>query len=57
VKEFDGSAMYAAWSARRKARVQDEKMWDYAHHDARLMADIMRAIDDSSEAGKWHLRA
>jgi hypothetical protein len=57
VKEFDGSAMYAAWSARRKARLQDEKMWDYAHHDARLMADIMRAIDDSPEAGRWHLRA
>jgi hypothetical protein len=57
VKAFDGSAMYAAWSARRKARLQDEKMWDYAHHDARLMADIMRAIDDSPEAGKWHLRA
>jgi hypothetical protein len=57
MKEFDGSAMYAAWSARRKSRIQDEKMWDYAQHDARLMADIMRAIDDSPEAGKWHLRA
>jgi len=57
VKEFDGSALYAAWSARRKLRLQDEKMWDYAQHDARLMADIMRAIDDSPEAGRWHLRA
>jgi hypothetical protein len=57
MKEFDGSAMYAAWSARRKARVADEKMWDYAQHDKRLMADIMRAIDDSPEAGRWHLRA
>jgi hypothetical protein len=56
-KNFDGSALYAAWSARRKARVQDEKMWEHAKQDARLMADIMRAIDDSPEAGKWHLRA
>jgi hypothetical protein len=57
LKEIDGSAMYAAWSARRKARIQDEKMWDHARQDARLMADIMRAIDDSPEAGRWHLRA
>jgi hypothetical protein len=57
VKEFDGSAMYAAWSARRKMRIHDEKMWDYARQDARLMADIMRAIDDTPDAGKWHLRA
>jgi hypothetical protein len=49
--------VYAAWSARRKARLNDEKMWDYARQDARLMADIMRAIDDTPEAGKWHLRA
>ena len=57
VKEFDGSALYAAWTARRKARINDEKMWDCAQHDARLMADIMRAIDDSPEAGRGHLRA
>ena len=57
VKQFDGSALYAAWSVRRKARIQDEKMWDYAKQDARLMADIMRAIGDSPEAGRWHLRA
>ncbi len=57
VKQFDGSALYAAWTARRKARIQDEKMWDYAQQDARLMADIMRAVDASPEAGRWHLRA
>ena len=57
VKEFDGSAMYAAWSARRKARIQDEKMWDYAQQDARLMADIMRAVNDTPEGVNWHLRA
>jgi hypothetical protein len=57
VKQFDGSAMYAAWSARRKARIADEKMWDYARHDQRLMADIMRAVDNTPDAAKWHLRA
>ena len=57
VKNFDGSAMYAAWSARRKARIADEKMWDYARHDQRLMADIMRAVDNTPDAAKWHLRA
>ncbi len=57
VKEFDGSALYAAWSARRKARIQDEKMWDYAQQDARLMADIMRAVNDTPEGVNWHLRA
>ena len=57
VKEFDGSALYAAWSERRKARIQDEKMWDYAQQDARLMADIMRAVNDTPEGVNWHLRA
>jgi hypothetical protein len=57
VKYFDGSAMYAAWRVRRKARIQDEKMWEYARHDNRLMADIMRAVDDKPEAVNWHLRA
>jgi hypothetical protein len=57
LKTFDGSAIYAVWSARRKARIQDEKMWDYAQHDARLMADIMRAVNDTPEGVNWHLRA
>lgn len=56
-KKFDGSALYAAWSVRRKARIQDEKMWDYAKQDARLMADIMRAVNDTPEGVNWHLRA
>lgn len=56
-KNFDGSALYAAWSVRRKARIADEKMWEYARHDARLMADIMRALDTTPDAAKWHLRA
>jgi hypothetical protein len=57
VKTTDGSAMYAAWSARRKARLHDEKMWECARHDERLMADIMRAINNTPEAGKWRLQA
>ncbi len=56
VKSFDGSAMYAAWSARRKARLADEKMWEFARHDNRLMADITRALGDTEEAGAWLLR-
>jgi hypothetical protein len=54
---FDGSAMYATWNARRKARHADEKMWDYARQDPRLMADIVRAIDNTPDDTKWHLRA
>ena len=57
MKEFNGSAFYAAWSARRKARINDEKMWDYARQDSRLMADIVRAVDNMPDAAKWHLRA
>ena len=56
VKSFDGSAMYAAWSARRKARLADEKMWDFAKHDNRLMADITRALGDTEEAAAWNMR-
>jgi hypothetical protein len=57
VKHFDGSAMYAAWSARRKARINDEKMWNYAKQDPRVMAEIMRATDNTPDMAKWHLRA
>ena len=56
IKAFDGSAMYAAWSARRKARLSDEKMWNYARQDNRLMADITRALGDTDEAASWNLR-
>ena len=55
-KTFDGSAMYAAWSARRKARLSDEKMWSDACQDSRLMADITRALGDTEEAVSWNLR-
>lgn len=56
VKSIDGSALYAAWSARRKARLSDEKMWSYARQDSRLMADITRALGDTEDAGTWNLR-
>ena len=56
IKSFDGSAMYAAWSARRKARLADEKMWNFARQDSRLMADITRALGDTEEATAWNLR-
>ena len=56
VKAFDGSAMYAAWSARRKARLSDEKMWNYARQDSRLMADITRALGDTEDATAWKMR-
>ena len=56
VKAFDGSAMYAGWSARRKARLSDEKMWNYARQDSRLMADITRALGDTEDATAWKMR-
>ncbi|MDO8773772.1 MAG: hypothetical protein Q7K57_34675 [Burkholderiaceae bacterium] len=56
LKSIDGSATYAAWSARRKARQADEKMWEFARQDPRLMADLMRALGDTPEASNWHLR-
>jgi hypothetical protein len=56
LKSIDGRANYAAWSARRKARLTDEKMWEYARHDPRVMADITRALGDSADASYWNLR-
>ena len=56
IKTFDGSTLYAAWSARRKARLSDEKMWNFARHDSRLMADITRALGDNKEAADWNMR-
>lgn len=56
IKTFDGSTIYAAWSARRKARLSDEKMWNFARHDSRLMADITRALGDNKEAADWNMR-
>lgn len=33
-----------AWSARRKAAAEDDKLWELARSDARVMADISRAM-------------
>ncbi|MDB5898167.1 MAG: hypothetical protein JWP41_1769 [Ramlibacter sp.] len=38
------------WSARRELRRQDEKLWNIALNDARVMADLSRAM--SREAGR-----
>lgn len=35
---------YASWSAARKQRIEDEKLWSLALHDARIMADLSRAM-------------
>lgn len=54
--KLDARSAYAAWSERRKARMEDEKMWAYARLDPRLMADIMRGLGDSEQAGVWRSR-
>ena len=35
---------YAAWAAARKQRRDDEKLWALALNDARIMADLSRAM-------------
>jgi hypothetical protein len=50
LKNIDGSAMYAAWSARRKARIADEYTLECARQDHRLMAEITRAADTVADA-------
>jgi hypothetical protein len=39
---------YAAWSAARKQRVEDEKLWNIALTDARIMADLSRAMSQDA---------
>lgn len=56
IKQFDGKDFYTAWSARRKARINDDSMWNYAKHDDRQMADILCAVDNTPDATKSHLR-
>lgn len=34
----------AAWSAARKQRREDEQLWSLALNDARIMADLSRAM-------------
>jgi hypothetical protein len=36
------------WAAARRAAIQDEKLWQVALTDARVMADISRAMSDAA---------
>lgn len=38
----------AAWSAARKQRREDEKLWSIALTDARVMADLSRAMSQDA---------
>jgi hypothetical protein len=39
----------AAWSAGRKRRVDDDKLWSLALTDARIMADLSRAMSQDAQ--------
>jgi hypothetical protein len=41
----------AAWAARREQRHQDEKLWNVALGDARVMADLSRAMSRDAAQG------
>jgi hypothetical protein len=47
------SARFAAWTAARKQAAEDEKLWNMALTDARVMADLSRAM--SQEASKYRV--
>ncbi|MBC5782529.1 hypothetical protein H8N03_06205 [Ramlibacter sp. USB13] len=38
----------AAWAAARKQRREDEKLWNLALSDARIMADLSRAMSQDA---------
>jgi hypothetical protein len=38
-----------AWSARMAKRRADQRLWDMAQHDPRMMADLQSALDRSGE--------
>jgi hypothetical protein len=40
---------YVAWSAARKQRIEDEKLWNVALTDARVMADLSRAMSRDAQ--------
>ena len=47
------TARLTAWSAVRKQRVEDHKLWSVALRDARVMADLSRAMSaDASRLGR-----
>jgi hypothetical protein len=39
---------FAAWTAARKQRAEDEKLWNLALTDARIMADLSRAMSQDA---------
>jgi hypothetical protein len=39
---------FAAWSVARKQRIDDEKLWNLALQDARIMADLSRAMSQDA---------
>ncbi len=41
----------AAWSAARKQRRADEQLWNLALSDARIMADLSRAMSQDAQRG------
>ena len=43
-------ALYNRWAAARLQRIQDEKLWNLALHDARIMADLSRAMGRDAAA-------
>lgn len=45
----------AGWSAARKQRAADHKLWDLAMSDARIMADLSRAMGrDAADIGRYY---
>lgn len=38
------AASYATWQAQRAAARADDAMWEFAHSDPRLMAEIQAAL-------------
>jgi hypothetical protein len=39
----------STWSAARKQRIEDEKLWNVALTDARIMADLSRAMSQDAQ--------
>src|SRR5688500_18847456 len=45
---------FARWSAERKQRAADRKLWDIALSDARVMADLSRAMSrEAADIGRY----
>lgn len=42
---------FSAWSAARKQRRDDEMLWNLAMTDARIMADLSRAMSQDAQRG------